>query len=152
MRLSQLQDRFVGEWAGTKKLWLSAASPEQASDSRMSIAPVAGGKFLAVRYTWSYEGEAQEGFLLVGNENRAGVATSAWGDSWHMGGKLMSSTGAVDDNGEISLAGSYEAPPDPDWGWRTVLTPQGGALRMEMYNVSPQGMEELAVRADYVRV
>jgi len=44
--------------------------------------------------------------------------------------------------------GSYAAPPGPDWGWRTVIEiPDDDSFRMVMYNVSPEGKEELAVNA-----
>jgi hypothetical protein len=55
--------------------------------------------------------------------------------------------------GKIDLRGSYEAPPSPDWGWRFVINaPSDIELKLVMYNVSPEGEEELAVEANYKRV
>lgn len=41
------------------------------------------------------------------------------------------------------------APPGPDWGWRTRLSAAPGTLSMVMFNVTPDGHEELAVDAQY---
>jgi hypothetical protein len=52
----------------------------------------------------------------------------------------------------IDVRGSYAAPPGPNWGWRTVIeTPDDDSLRIVMYNVSPEGKEDLAVDAVYRR-
>jgi hypothetical protein len=48
------------------------------------------------------------------------------------------------------VRGSYAAPPGPDWGWRTDVTPNAERLRVVMHNVWPEaqgGKEELAVEA-----
>ena len=56
---------------------------------------------------------------------------------------------------------SYAAPTGPDWGWRTVIAPEGAgagagagadAFSIVMYNISPDGEETLAFRNDYARV
>jgi hypothetical protein len=70
-----------------------------------------------------------------------------------MGDKVMACRGAVSNRGEISVLGSYAAPTGPDWGWRIVITPdEGQSLRIVMFNISPDGQEELAVETDYTRV
>jgi hypothetical protein len=61
-------------------------------------------------------------------------------------------SGAIDATGKIDLRGSYEASPCPDWGWRFVINaPSDNELKLAMYNVSPEGDEELAVAANYKR-
>ena len=62
----------------------------------------------------------------------------------------MRCRGIVDDQGVTSVLGSNAAPPGPDWGWRIVLSP-GEPLKMTMYNIWPNGKEELAVEAMYAR-
>ena len=59
--------------------------------------------------------------------------------------------GTVDEHGCVSVLGSYEAPPDPDWGWRIEVVPEGKSLRIIMHNISPDEQEVLAVRATYER-
>jgi hypothetical protein len=53
---------------------------------------------------------------------------------------------------ESIAVGSYAAPPGPDWGWRIeIAAEQCKALRLVMFNIWPDGKEELAVEAAYVR-
>jgi hypothetical protein len=52
----------------------------------------------------------------------------------------------------LSVAGTYAAPPGPDWGWRITIEPQSpAAFRLRMYNISPAGPSDLAVEAIYAR-
>lgn len=153
MKISDMHDRLLGNWVGNNLLRLSwLPDPDHHSPSTLSVRSAANGHFLVFTYTWTYEGEAQEGWLLVGNNNEQEVATAAWVDSWHMNGKVMACQGTVDEGGIISLLGSYEAPPGRDWGWRIIVTPGAGdALDLTMLNVTPDGQAELAVQADYTR-
>jgi hypothetical protein len=153
MRLTEIQDQLLGEWTGTNLLRLSWLTPsEYPSSSRLAVAPVAKGKFLSFTYTWSHENVAHEGLILLGYDDQQKVATAAWVDSWHMSSEIMSCQGTIDAQGVINLRGSYEAPPGPDWGWRIVITPKSGSgLQIVMYNITPEGAEDLAVQADYKR-
>ncbi len=154
MDLTGIQDNLIGAWAGENLLRLSWLTPtDYFSTSDLSVAQVARGKFLTFTYSWSHENIAQEGLLVLGYDKTQGVTTAAWVDSWHMSSKIMQCQGTIDRQGVIDLRGSYEAPPGPDWGWRFVITPSSGkALQIVMYNVSPVGVEELAVQADYKRL
>ncbi len=152
MSLVEIQNRVLGNWSGTNLLHLSWLTPsDYHSSSHLAIQPVANGKFLAFTYTWSHENVPHEGMILLGYDVESKRATAAWIDSWHMSSKIMSCQGAIDEHGEIVLRGNYEAPPGPDWGWRIVITASGKALRLVMYNCSPEGEEEWAVQAEYTR-
>ncbi|MGQ0600226.1 MAG: DUF1579 family protein [Anaerolineales bacterium] len=153
MKLSEIEASLIGNWAGTNILYASwLPDPERPSHSSLSVAPAAKGNFLTFTYTWIFEEALQEGLLIVGNNNEQEVATAAWVDSWHMSNKIMLCTGSVDQQGVITVQGSYEAPPGPDWGWRITITPVSGAeLRLVMHNLSPEGKDELAVQANYTR-
>ncbi|HZH91231.1 MAG TPA: hypothetical protein VEX70_11510, partial [Pyrinomonadaceae bacterium] len=72
-----------------------------------------------------------------------------WVDSWHASEKPLTLSGADDGLGKIDLRGTYEVPNHPAWGWRIVISTSEEALEIIMYNVSPEGEEDLAVRADY---
>jgi hypothetical protein len=90
--------------------------------------------------------------LLIGYEPKTGMASAYWIDTWHMGRQVMAAEGSISQSGEISVLGSFAVPPGPDWGWRTVITPDDGQeLQITMFNISPEGLEELAVEASYSR-
>jgi len=151
MNLTEIQNNLIGAWTGNNLLRFMHTDHNSSSD--LSVAHVAKGRFLTFTYTWSYENTDHEGLLTLGYDRQQEVATAAWVDSWHMSSKIMSCQGVIDQQGVIDLRGSYEAPPGPDWGWRIVITaPPGKELQIVMYNCSPEGVEELAVRADYKRI
>jgi hypothetical protein len=143
--------RLLGDWSGDSTQFTSwLPTKEHQSKSTLVVAPAAKGKFLTFTYTWSHEGREHEGLLLVGNQNEKHEATGAWVDSWHMSGGVWPCKGSVSDDGVVKLLGSYEAPPGPDWGWRIEISATDGrSLTLRMFNISPEGMEEPAVVAEY---
>ncbi len=153
MNLSNLETKLHGDWRGTNLLRLSWLTPSEfVSPSHLSVVSAVKGKFLSFTYTWSHENKAHEGTILLGYDEKQGVATAAWADSWHMSNKLMFCQGTIDAQGVIDLRGTYEAPPDPDWGWRIIISsPTDHELHLTMYNCPPDGTEDLAVQADFTR-
>ncbi len=151
MSISEPFATLVGDWSGTNRLNLSwMPAPIFESPSTAVVRPRVGGQFVEIAYTWSYEGKPQEGLLLFGIQ-KDGSATAFWTDSWHSANVLMACKGEVTDVGALVLFGSYSVPDHPDWGWRTDVIPKGDGFRYVMYNVSPDGDEELAVETDFVR-
>jgi hypothetical protein len=150
-RLAKLID-CTGEWHGSKVLNDPSRSEPEISKADAELTPLLEGRFVRLDYTWRYRGERQEGSLLIGCDPDTAVASVHWIDMYHMGRSVMVSSGTCGDDGVISVLGSYAAPPGPDWGWRTVITP-GGQERLEfaMYNITPDGREELAVEARFER-
>ncbi len=142
-----------GEWKGTKRLYLNGeAGPQKNSASRLTVARAARGSFLMFAYTWNFDGDPHEGLIMVGHDSKQNVAIAAWGDSWHMNSKIMSCRGKLDDDGAINVVGSYEVPTGPDWGWRVAIAPSAAnALRILMHNIDPDGKEDIAVAAEFVR-
>ena len=141
----------AGSWRGTNRLQDPHTNAPDDSPSSLVVTPVVGGTFVRLDYTWAYHGQPQEGSLLVGRDANTGEVTAHWIDTWHMSDKVMACRGEAAD-GALSVRGSYAAPPGPDCGWRTSITPDdGGKLRIVMYNVTPDGQEEPAVDAMYVR-
>ena len=142
-----------GSWAGTSRLTDPSMNVSDDSPSTAELTPLLDGSFVRLDYTWAYQGDGQEGSLLIGFETGPAVVTAHWVDTWHMGEAVMSCQGTVENDGSVTVLGSYAAPPGPDWGWRIVLQPlDGAALRLVMYNVTPDGDEGLAVEADYTRI
>ena len=137
-----------GEWKGTKHVFLQGEQgPVHASRIRMTIAAVARDSFLMLAYTWKFEADPHEGVLLLGYDDDNQVATAAWGDSWHMSKRLLTCEGRIGAEGLFDVRGHYAVPPGPDWGWRIALHREPTqALELEMFNVSPEGDEDIAVR------
>lgn len=142
----EIKEALIGTWSGENRLHLDRVT---ASPSELSATQVAKGTSLLITYTWSHEGVAHEGILVVAASDPE--ATAAWLDSWHMHEKVLVCQGTIGREG-IDLRGSYEAPPGPDWGWRIVVSlPAPDRLHLTMYNCPPAGQEELAVEAKYGR-
>ena len=140
----------AGTWRGSNILHDPHTNSPQNSPSTMDVTPVLNGTFVRIDYTWRYQDKPQEGSMIVGYQPEAEVVTTHWIDTWHMGTRVMACQGPAGANGEISVLGSYAASPGPDWGWRIVIAPEAGReLRLVMFNVAPDGTEELAVEADY---
>ena len=141
----------AGRWEGSNRLHDPHTGKPDDSASMALLAALLGGRFIRLDYDWSYRGAGQEGSLLIGYQSERGKVTAHWIDSWHMAEGVMACEGAVEVDGSIAVRGSYAAPPGPDWGWRIVLRPDGSALQVVMYNVTPDGQEALAVEATYAR-
>ena len=143
---------LVGDWAGMNSLWLSPDEPARVSDTAASISVGMSDQVLSMQYTWSDKGRPQEGLIIAQYNPKAGEVTAAWTDTWHLRDTFMACRGGVDDQGTMTMAGTYAAPPDSDWGWRITIEPQTpSAFRLRMYNVSPAGESQLAVEAVYAR-
>ena len=142
----------AGKWHGTNRLQDPNLNVADDSAATATLTPLLGGKFVRMDYTWAYHGTPQEGSLLIGFTSGPAVVTAQWIDTWHMGESVMSCHGTAEPDGSIIVRGTYAVPPGADWGWRIVLEPgDAGAVRLIMYNVDPDGHEELAVEADYTR-
>jgi Protein of unknown function (DUF1579) len=139
----------AGSWRGTNHLQDPQSNLDDESPSTAAITPLLSGKFVRFDYTWAYKGKVQEGSLVLGLD--AEVVSTHWIDSWHMGTKAMNCSGTIDGDGRISVKGSYAAPPGPDWGWRIDIIPTEKSLQVTMFNIWPEGKEDLAVQAQYQR-
>jgi hypothetical protein len=121
-------------WTGAAELWLDPLGDE-AQRSDCTITVEADG----IRYTWSYQGEAQEGRVVLDDTG------ADFTDTWHQKEPLRF-TPVTDARGLFHVEGRYG--PDADWGWRILLshrTPTG-ELVLQMTNVAPWGEEARAVR------
>lgn len=155
MDLTQIKDRLIGEWTGNNLLRLSWVTPsDYHSSSILSALSIVQAKGLMIKYTWSHEDKAQEGTIMFAydGKDREKPISAAWMDSWHMSDKIMFCQGKITDQG-IDICGSYQAPPGPDWGWRILFNCfSDNELEMLMYNITPDGEEDLAVKALYKRL
>ena len=144
---------LAGRWNGTYRLIVNPAEPPRESKTSAVVTPVAAGGFVRMDYTWEEDGKPQDGSILLGRDSERCVVTAHWVDSWHMSDKVMACEGPSTDAGSsLEVRGAYAAPPGPDWGWRTVIEATGtDSFRMLMYNVSPDGREDVSVEAAYTR-
>lgn len=141
-----------GSWSGTNRLQDPNANAPEDSPSTLVLTPILKNRFLRLDYTWGYQGDPQEGSLWIGGDKKGHEVTAHWIDTWHMSHGVMACRGTVREDGSISVRGSYAAPPGPDWGWRIDVHPgDGRTLRVVMFNVTPEGQEDLAVEASYQR-
>jgi hypothetical protein len=143
---------LVGSWKGTNRLytpWLPVKLQE--SESGATVSSKMNGQFLSIEYTWSFEGNDQEGMLVVGCDSKSDAVQAVWTDSWHSKDILMLCNGKMGDDGILSVTGHYTVPESADWGWRTQIIPGAETFSYLMYNVSPEGVEDLAVETQFRR-
>lgn len=151
MKFDEWQLGLIGDWRGTKHLYLEPPpAPPVSSPSNLSVRPVAGGSFLQFNYDWAHEGAEQAGLLLFGCDEE-NAASAAWVDSFHMSAKVWPCAGTCAD-GCAELRGTYAAPPGPDWSWRIAIRlVSPNELTIVMHNISPEAQEDLAVQIGYAR-
>lgn len=90
MKLIDINNKYIGLWKGNHRLILNwLPDPNFDSISNLAIKAVANNKFLMFTYDWHHEGVAQEGMLLMGNNNKQSEVTASWVDSWGMDGKII---------------------------------------------------------------
>ncbi|HEU4322121.1 MAG TPA: DUF1579 family protein [Roseiflexaceae bacterium] len=140
----------AGSWTGEKHLYLPG-DPTRTVPSTARVGTAAQGRFCTIAYSWSFEGQPQDGLLLIGQNGDPAVAAVTWIDSWHMGDQPMLCQGPAGESGPLTVRGTYTVEQSPDWGWRIDLEAGADGLRIVMYNVSPEGQEYLGVEAFYRR-
>lgn len=143
---------LAGNWTGTNRLNLSwTPDPIKESPSTAKISPRINGQCLEIAYTWVYDGQPQEGVLLLCGGKDDDKMAAAWTDSWHSADVMMPCGGTVDAGGNVNIKGSYSVPDHPAWGWRTEIIPGSDGFKYLMFNVTPEGEEEWAVETEFTR-
>ena len=136
---------LIGKYRGESTLWIEPSDPGLNCPSRAWVGCLSQEKFSELRYNWSYEGDPQQGRLILGRPGGGETVRAVWFDTWHMQDQFMVCEGAVDKEGVLNLHGTYEAPPGPDWGWQISIQAQGSdAFLLQMYNHAPAGLPGVA--------
>ena len=117
-----------GAWAGTNTLWMKY--PENPLESAARVVVSAG----RIEYSWAYQGEPQSGtFVFSGS---GGELRAQWTDTWHA--KDPMACRGTDQDGVVTVTGTYSAGDGPDWSWRTEFRLGGpDRLNIKMYNILP---------------
>lgn len=128
-----LLERAAGHYTGTNWLWFE--NPDVPEESATEI-DVASNQ---IRYSWQYRGQPQSGVMEFAFDGNACNAT--WTDSWHAKDPIVCP--GTRSNEQIEVVGTY----GPGWSWRTEVTlTTADELLVEMFNISPDGKEQIAVR------
>lgn len=138
---------LVGDWVGSNRLYLGdwhPVKPIHDSDATAAVRERVGGQFLEVAYTWEHEAKPCEGVLILGGDGKSDAVNAFWTDSWHLANQVMLCQGAQA-KGSVSVTGSYKVEGHPDWRWRTEIIPNDEGFQYNMYNISPEGSEQIAV-------
>jgi hypothetical protein len=144
---------YTGKWQGTNRLQNPNTNAAEDSQSKFALTPILLGKFIRADYMWDSLGKPQEGSMLIGYNKETDETTLHWIDTWHNGNSVMVCRGKTDQNGNISVFGTFPAPPDPDRGWTIKITPQRDSINIVMHCVPPEGKGDafFACEANYNR-
>lgn len=149
---TELFKAISGSWSGTANTWFE---PEEMSDTSAiqgTIATLLEGRFCEFKYTSTVTGKPIEGRYIFGFNTDRDTFQAAWVDSFHMGSAMMSCEGSATATG-FSVAGNYDVPDNPPWGWRTeVAYEHPNTLTVTMYNITPDGQEDKGVAFTLRRV
>jgi hypothetical protein len=69
-----------------------------------------------------------------------------------MSHKFIVCDGVIDDRGRVEVCGYYSVPDNQDWGWRTEIVTDPQRFQVSMFNVSPDGKEDITVESIYTRI
>ncbi len=142
---------WLGSWSGNQRLWLTPDSEELGSPVRAEVSKIINDKFLQLEYGWEMESEPQSGTIILPANIGEEEAHAVWLDSWHTRHDMMVCIVSRAE-GMISMMGTYPAPPDDDWGWRLEISQKtNNELGLQMYNISPECEECLAVEMELAR-
>lgn len=125
----------AGTWTGTNGFRLMPTDPLHEAAATARVAGAAAGHLAEVAYTWSHPADGpQDGLLVVGPGEEAGVVVAFWGDSWHQHPSPKVLDGTVQ-GGLITVGYTYAG----DWQWQVVVDATAPeALTVTMNNVVPE--------------
>ena len=130
---AKLLERAAGRYAGSNWLWFEDPNQPEQSATKLEVAAN------QIRYTWQYRGAPQSGVMEFAFDGDA--ATATWTDTWHAKEAIVCPGRQTADR--IEVVGTY----GPGWTWRTEVTlASPDELLVEMFNISPKGEEQIAVR------
>jgi hypothetical protein len=143
--------RQAGSWTFTGRFWLSPGAEPMESPGTVERTMILGGRVMQERVQSSFMDQPFEGLGLAGYDNVTGEYWSTWTDS--MGTGVMTATGACDQAGHCTFAGSYN---DPMTGQaknvRMTLEASEGSEVFRMFEPGPDGDEFMSMELVYTRL
>jgi hypothetical protein len=143
---------ITGHWEGEVSTWFEPGVLADVSRVQGIISPLLNGLMLKHEYQGEIQSKPRSGCEWIAFNKVTQNFETAWVDSFHMNYAIMHSSGPQLENG-FSVFGQYDVGEGhPRWGWRTefrLLQPD--ELTILAFNVSPEGMEDLAVETKYLR-
>lgn len=147
-----LLGQMVGNWAGITRTWFEPGKLADESPWQASLRLELGGRFLVHQYEGTIQGKPLSGRATYGYSLERQKFQAAWVDSFHMGSAIMCAEGERTADG-FWVLGQYDVPGGVPWGWRTVVSlRKADELVVAMYNISPEGQEDIGVETVYRRV
>ena len=150
--------KLSGRWKGTAKTYADPSHPDVAEVAPWegTITMLLGGRFLRFAYVSHAMGQPIAGELTIAYETGDRRFRLSWIDSLHTSPAILVSEGKAIPEGSaweaISAFGTYFAGDgQPRWGWRTELDDRDGALRIRMFNATPDGEESIGVDIELAR-
>ncbi|MFT7617407.1 MAG: hypothetical protein ACI97A_001043 [Planctomycetota bacterium] len=138
-----LLDRALGQFEGPNLLWFE--DPKQPEESVSKLLVSAN----RIQYDWQFRGDTKTGTLDFTFDGQDVEVT--WVDTFHAK-EAMTCTGTHDDE-VIKVVCQYGAEYGDPWSWRTeIRSPGADQLLIEMYNIHPDGKEDIAVRINAPRI
>jgi hypothetical protein len=141
-----------GVWKGKSKLNQSWLPPEQQvteSDSQLRVDTDTQSKFATITYDWQYEGNREEGTLILAMDDESNAVQFGWVDSWHQSGGVLYLKGEDSRTGSVKAKGEYGS--TEVWGWTIELVTTEDSFTVRMENVTPDGEAIWAVEGVYTR-
>ncbi|MBS1726877.1 MAG: DUF1579 family protein [Armatimonadetes bacterium] len=154
MSLPSFVQPLVGMWNGSSRLnlpWPPENPRLLSCDSTLEMTLGTSEAYAKIDYSWTYEGDAQSGFILLTCDTEKGTASMGWSDSWHQNSNVLHLTGAISD-AKVTCLGHYTWEDSEPFGWEIELALKDGNLVLRMVNIEPSGQREWAVEAIYRRV
>ena len=143
----EILSTLVGSWRGTYRLWLEPGVLHTECPTEATGVAVLGGRFTTLRYTWTVDGEGQEGEFLLAAPDDGRHLQAAWIDTWHNGSGIL----FCSPDGAGAVVGTY-GPAEEPWRWRTAIEVTGpDAIVVTAWNITPHGDEAMATQATYER-
>ena len=70
--------KLQGQWSGKNQLWVMPGDPVRESATRATVTMGARGAVAVISYSWDYEGQPQEGVLMVRPESSGDAVQITW--------------------------------------------------------------------------
>lgn len=140
---------MAGHYKGTTHTFLDPnGGPPLVDEDTLYVEPALGGRYLRLQWFGSVGGKPRQGELMIAFHRDDAKYELSWIDTFHTGTAIMMFTGALREDGVVSVLGSY-GPPTAPWGFRLDFTHGDAGIRLRALNITPDGTEYRAIETDF---